>query len=71
LAPSHWRWRWARGHYRDGVAASDRATEGRYAQVAQEMAVTGDWVTPRVWMNEGYFLFWENRRFSSGPLLAQ
>jgi len=26
------------------------STEGRYAQVAQEMTLTGDWVTPRVWM---------------------
>ncbi|MDD2456153.1 MAG: glycosyltransferase family 39 protein, partial [Kiritimatiellae bacterium] len=33
------------------------ATEGRYAQVAQEMAVTGDWVTPRVWMNETHLPF--------------
>jgi 4-amino-4-deoxy-L-arabinose transferase-like glycosyltransferase len=26
-------------------------TEGRYAAIAQEMAVTDDWVTPRVWVN--------------------
>ncbi len=32
-------------------------TEGRYAQVAQEMALTGDWVTPRVWMNEKHLPF--------------
>jgi len=32
-------------------------TEGRYAQVSQEMAVTGDWVTPRVWMNEAHLPF--------------
>ena len=33
------------------------ATEGRYAQVAQEMAVTDDWVTPRVWMNDAHLPF--------------
>ncbi len=33
------------------------ATEGRYAQVAQEMVITGDWVTPRVWMNEAHLPF--------------
>ncbi len=32
-------------------------TEGRYAQVAQEMVATGDWVTPRVWMNESHIPF--------------
>ena len=32
-------------------------TEGRYAQVAQEMAVTGDWVTPRIWMHEAHLPF--------------
>jgi 4-amino-4-deoxy-L-arabinose transferase-like glycosyltransferase len=32
-------------------------TEGRYAQVAQEMALSGDWVTPRVWMNEAHIPF--------------
>lgn len=32
-------------------------TEGRYAQVAQEMAVTGDWVTPRIWMSETHLPF--------------
>ena len=32
-------------------------TEGRYAQVSQEMAVTGDWVTPRIWMNEVHLPF--------------
>ncbi len=32
-------------------------TEGRYAQVAQEMSRTGDWVTPRVWMNESLVPF--------------
>ena len=32
-------------------------TEGRYAQVAQEMAITGDWVTPRIWMNESHLAF--------------
>lgn len=32
-------------------------TEGRYAQVAQEMAITGDWVTPRIWMNETHLPF--------------
>jgi len=33
------------------------STEGRYAQVSQEMASTGDWVTPRVWMNEQHLPF--------------
>lgn len=26
------------------------STEGRYAQVAQEMTLTNDWVTPRIWI---------------------
>jgi len=26
-------------------------TEGRYAQIAQEMTDSGDWVTPRLWMD--------------------
>jgi 4-amino-4-deoxy-L-arabinose transferase-like glycosyltransferase len=26
-------------------------TEGRYAVVAKEMAVSGDWVTPHLWMD--------------------
>ena len=32
-------------------------TEGRYAQVAQEMASAGDWVTPQIWMNEEHVPF--------------
>jgi len=32
-------------------------TEGRYAQVSQEMVATGDWVTPRIWMNETHLPF--------------
>ena len=32
-------------------------TEGRYAQVAQEMVVTRDWVTPQIWMNEAHVPF--------------
>jgi len=32
-------------------------TEGRYAQVAQEMLITGDWITPRIWMNETHLPF--------------
>jgi 4-amino-4-deoxy-L-arabinose transferase-like glycosyltransferase len=32
-----------------GVIPVIDPTEGRYAQIAQEMAVSGDWVTPRVW----------------------
>jgi 4-amino-4-deoxy-L-arabinose transferase-like glycosyltransferase len=32
-------------------------TEGRYAQVSQEMAVAGDWVTPRVWVNGEHLPF--------------
>jgi 4-amino-4-deoxy-L-arabinose transferase-like glycosyltransferase len=32
-------------------------TEARYAQVAQEMALSGDWVTPRVWMQEKHIPF--------------
>jgi len=39
------------------------STEGRYAQVAQEMTLAGDWVTPRVWM------YGENLPFMGKPPL--
>lgn len=33
------------------VAPITDPTEGRYAVIAQEMAVSGDWVTPRLWVD--------------------
>lgn len=40
-----------------GVAPVGDPTEGRYAQVADHMAVTGDWVTPQVWVGETHVPF--------------
>ncbi len=40
-----------------GVLPVFDPSEGRYAQVAQEMAITGDWITPRIWVNGQHLPF--------------
>lgn len=66
MTPAHRMSRWAIAALAAALAARivtmallpvTDSTEGRYAQVSQEMASTGDWVTPRVWMDERHLPF--------------